>query len=197
MRSGWTLRPVTIEVNRCSMWSRARKLSGTITRSTELWLMSRSCQRATFSRAARAFARTTRARPLTCSQPTGLRLWGMAELPFCPALKGSSTSRTSVFCKARISVANFSRLAATRARVVMTSPCRSRCSTWDAMAAGRRPSRSHTASSTSGPRCENVPTAPESLPTAMLARACASRRRWRSSSACQSASFRPKVMGSA
>ena len=36
------------------------------------------------------------------------------------------------------------------------------------MGAGRRPRRSHTASSTSGGRCENVPTAPESLPTRMV-----------------------------
>ena len=79
--------------------------------------MSRSCQRATFSSEARAFVRTSRARPATCSQPTGLRLWGIAEEPFCPEPNGSSTSRTSVFWRARISVANFSRLAATRARV--------------------------------------------------------------------------------
>ena len=130
--------------------------------------MSRSCQRATFSRAASAFARTRRARPVTCSQPTGLRLWGMAEEPFCRSPNGSSTSRTSVFCRARISVANFSRLAAQMARAVITSAWRSRCRTCDATGAGRRPSRAHTASSTSGPRCENVPTAPESLPTAMV-----------------------------
>ena len=74
--------------------------------------MSRSCHSATFSSEASALARTSRARPLTCSQPTGLRLWGMADEPFWPEPKGSSTSRTSVFCSARISVANFSRLAA-------------------------------------------------------------------------------------
>ena len=43
-----------------------------------------SCHSAIFSNAACAFARTTRARPQICSQVTGLRLWGIAELPFCP-----------------------------------------------------------------------------------------------------------------
>ena len=84
MRSAFTVMPCTMSVKRRSMWSRARKLSGTITRSTDEWLMSRSCQSATFSRAASAFARTRRARPVTCSQPTGLRLCGMAEQPFWP-----------------------------------------------------------------------------------------------------------------
>ncbi len=159
--------------------------------------MSRSCQRATFSIEARAFVRTRRASPATCSQPTGFRLWGMADEPFWPEPKGSSTSRTSVFCRARISVANFSRLAATRARVVMTSACRSRWRTWEETGAGSRPSRAHTASSTSGGRWEKVPTAPDSLPKAMLARARSSRASCRCSSACQRASLSPKVMGSA
>ena len=175
MRSVWTAIPFTMSVMRRSMWSRARKLSGTITRSTDEWLMSRSCHKATFSSAAIAFARTSRARPVTCSHPTGLRLWGMADEPFWPAPNGSSTSRTSVFCRARISVANFSRLAAVTARVVMTSAWRSRCRTCDETGAGRSPSFGQTASSTSGPRCEKVPTAPDSLPTAIVSRARASR----------------------
>ena len=53
-------------------------------RSALEWLMSRSCQRATFSSAATAFPRTTRARPLSRSAVIGLRLCGMAELPFWP-----------------------------------------------------------------------------------------------------------------
>jgi hypothetical protein len=73
--------------------------SGVIMRSTELWLMSRSCQRATFSSAGIAAARTTRARPQRFSLRIGFRLWGIAELPFCPAVKGSSASRTSVRCQ--------------------------------------------------------------------------------------------------
>ena len=47
--------------------------------------MSRSCQSAMFSYAACTFARTTRASPQICSQVTGFRLCGIAELPFCPA----------------------------------------------------------------------------------------------------------------
>ena len=34
----------------------------------------------------------------------GLRLWGMDELPFCPAPKGSSASPTSLRARWRISV---------------------------------------------------------------------------------------------
>src|SRR2546429_5285887 len=67
--------------------------------------MSRSCHNATFSNAASMFERTSLAKPQICSQLTGLRLWGMAELPRCPSLKGSSASRTSVRCKCRISSA--------------------------------------------------------------------------------------------
>src|SRR5581483_4797280 len=58
-------------------------------RSTDECEMSRSCHRATFSNAAWEFERTTRARPLICSQVTGLRLCGMAEEPFCFAHLGT------------------------------------------------------------------------------------------------------------
>ncbi len=74
--------------------------------------MSRSCHSAMFSKAACELARTTRASPQICSEVTGLRLWGMAELPFCPAVKGSCASRTSVRCKWRTSSAIFSHSAA-------------------------------------------------------------------------------------
>ena len=79
--------------------------SGMITRSTEECEISRSCHRATFSKPACAFDRTTRASPLICSLVTGLRLCGMAEEPFCFSLKNSSASRTSVRWRWRISVA--------------------------------------------------------------------------------------------
>ena len=65
------------------------KLSGRITRSTEECEMSRSCQSATFSNAACALARISRARPTICSQPIGLRLCGIAEEPFWPLPNGS------------------------------------------------------------------------------------------------------------
>src|SRR6266705_2705766 len=48
-----------------------------MTRSTDEWLMSRSCHRATFSSAASAFVRISRARPQTRSASSGLRLCGM------------------------------------------------------------------------------------------------------------------------
>ena len=57
--------------------------SGKITRSTEECEMSRSCHRATFSKAACALPRSTRARPLICSAVMGFFLCGMAEEPFC------------------------------------------------------------------------------------------------------------------
>ncbi len=97
------------------------KLSGRITRSTEECEMSRSCQRAMFSSAAIALLRINRARPVICSQPIGLRLCGMAEEPFCPLANGSSTSPISVFCRPRISSANFSSEAAVIASAVISS----------------------------------------------------------------------------
>ena len=56
MRASSTLMPFTMRVKRASMWSSARKLSGTITRSTDECEMSRSCHSATFSSEASAFA---------------------------------------------------------------------------------------------------------------------------------------------
>src|SRR3990172_9369010 len=78
--------------------------SGRMTRSTEEWLISRSCHSATFSRAARALVRTSRARPLTFSLPTGLRLCGMELEPFWPSANGSSASRISVRWRDRIAL---------------------------------------------------------------------------------------------
>ena len=100
--------PATMRVKRRSMWSSAMKLSGRMTRSTDECEMSRSCQSALFSNAAPALARSSRARPTICSQPIGLRLCGIADEPFCPFANGSSTSPISVFCRPRISSANFS-----------------------------------------------------------------------------------------
>ena len=72
--------------------------------------MSRSCHSATFSTAAWAFPRSTRARPQMRSLTIGLRLCGIALEPFCcPERNGSSASRTSVRWRWRISVASRSR----------------------------------------------------------------------------------------
>ena len=78
--------------------------------------MSRSCQSGMFSRPTIAAARTTRARPEIRSATFGLRLCGIADEPFMPAANGSSTSRTSVRARWRISVANRSSDVAQRER---------------------------------------------------------------------------------
>ena len=75
-------------------------------RSADECEMSRSCQSGMFSRPTTAAARTTRARPEIRSATFGLRLCGIADEPFMPAANGSSTSRTSVRARWRISVAN-------------------------------------------------------------------------------------------
>ena len=139
--------------------------SGRITRSTEECEISRSCHSATSSKAAWALARTTRARPQICSQVTGLRLCGMAELPFWPRAKYSSASRTSVRCRWRTSSAIFSHSAVASARAATKAAWRSRWITCEATGAGFRSSRAQMRSSTSGPMCAKVPTAPEVLPT--------------------------------
>ncbi len=127
----------------------------------------------------------------------GLRLCGIALEPFCPAVKASSASRTSVRCRWRISTANFSMLAPSSASAVKYSACRSRWTIWLEAGAGCSPSLRHTCSSTAGGRCANVPTAPEIFPTAMVSRARSSRARPRLSSSNQMASLWPNVMGSA
>ena len=112
-----------------------------------------------------ALARSSRARPTICSQPIGLRLCGIADEPFWPFANGSSTSPISVFCRPRISSANFSSDAAVIASAVSSSAWRSRWMTCDETGAGSRPSRRQTRASIAGSRCANMPTAPESLPT--------------------------------
>src|ERR1051326_6890835 len=79
---------------RRSMKSSRIVASGAITRSTDEWLMSRSCQSATSSIAAMAYARMRRERPATFSERIGLRLCGIAEEPFCPTVKGFCGFRT-------------------------------------------------------------------------------------------------------
>ena len=61
----------------------------------------------------------------------GLRLCGIAEEPFCePEANGSSTSRTSVRCRLRISWAKRSSPAPASAIASSTSAWRSRGTTW-------------------------------------------------------------------
>ena len=60
------------------------KVSGRMTRSTDECEMSRSCHSATFSSAAMALPRSSRARPQICSHPIGLRLCGIARRALLP-----------------------------------------------------------------------------------------------------------------
>ena len=80
----------------------------------------------------------------------GLRLCGMAEDPFWPLPNASSASRTSVRCRCRISVANFSMLEPVTAMALRKAAWRSRCTTWLLMGSRPMSSSSHTRSSTRG-----------------------------------------------
>src|SRR5512135_2446591 len=121
----------------------------------------------------------------------------MAEDPFWPAEKNSSTSRTSVRCRWRISVENLSRDEATMARVAKTSACRSRWITWVEAGAGVSRSFRQTYSSTKGSMLAKVPTAPEIFPTEITSRARTRRAMSRRTSSAHSAIFHPNVTGSA
>ena len=108
-----------------------------------------------------AAERTSRARPVRFSVSTGLRLCGMAEEPFCPGEKYSSTSSTSVRCKCLISVASRSMELATTARIEKYMAWRSLGITWVETGSGESPSFFATYSSTLGSMLAKVPTAPE------------------------------------
>ena len=112
--------------------------------------MSRSCHRATSSRAATECPRTTRAMPEMRSAVIGLRLWGIAELPFCPAVNASSASRTSVRWRCRSSVARRSSELAATAIVHTSWAWRSRATTWVATGSAATPSRPSTRASSAG-----------------------------------------------
>ena len=144
-------------------------------RSADECEMSRSCQSGTFSRPTTAAARTTRASPQIRSATFGLRLCGIADEPFMPAANGSSTSRTSVRARWRISVANRSSDVAQSASAESSSACRSRAITCVETGSGSRPSRSQAMRSTSGSIAAYVPTVPESWPTRHASSARSSR----------------------
>ena len=70
----------------------------------------------------------------------GLRLCGIADEPFwAPVRNGSSTSRTSVRCRWRISVAKRSRPAPASAIALSSSAWRSRGTTWVETGSRREP----------------------------------------------------------
>src|SRR6185369_2557704 len=114
---------------------------------------------------------------------TGLRLCGMAELPFCPGEKYSSASSTSVRCRCRTSVASRSIDEAMTASVAKNIAWRSRGITCVETGSTARPSSAATWASTSGGTLAKVPTAPEMAQVATSARAARSRSRLRANSA--------------
>ena len=83
------------------------------------------------------------------------------------------------------------------ASTAISSAWRSRWMTCDDTSAAFSPRRWQMRASTDGSRCANVPTAPDTFPKEIVSRACSTRSRSRCSSAYQSASFSPKVIGSA
>ena len=126
-----------------------------------------------------------------------MRLWGIADEPFWPAVNGSWTSPISVCWRLRISVANRS------SEPPMTAIAREQRRVpvaLDDLGADRvpwRPRAASTSASMSGPRWLYVPTGPEILPVPISSTAAASRVRPRSSSNAQPASLSPSVVGSA
>ena len=97
--------------------------------------------------------------PVSRSQMIGLRLCGIAELPFWPLPKGSSASRTSVRCRCRISIASFSSVAPQRA--IAASELGVAVALHDLGAhRGETPARAdrQTFASTAGSMCAKVPT---------------------------------------
>ena len=117
--------------------------------------------------------------PVRFSDNTGLRLWGIADEPFCPGLKYSSASRTSLRCRWRTSVARFSIEPAMTPNVAMNIAWRSRGMTWVEIGSGTNPILSATWRSTAGSMLAKVPTAPEMAQVAIsvLARRNRSRAR--------------------
>ena len=177
--------------------SKCTVASGPMPRSTDEWEMSRSCHKATFSIAGTTHIRTRRARPVRFSVRMGLRLWGIADEPFCPAEKYSSASRTSVRCRCRISTARRSTDEAITPSAAKKAAWRSRGITWVDTGSGVRPIFSATYVSTAGSIFANVPTAPEMAHTAISFLAAIKRSRPRSNSAKKVASLTPNVVGSA
>ena len=95
------------------------------------------------------------------SVSTGLRLCGIADEPFWPSEKNSSTSSTSVRCMWRISVASRSIDEAMTPNVAKNIAWRSRGITCVEIGSGFRPIAFATCASTRGSICAKVPTAPE------------------------------------
>ena len=178
------------------MYSVSIAASGSTIRSADECEMSRSCHSATFCIAVVTCPRRTRERPVNVSAEMGLRLCGIAELPFWPLPKPSRTSPTSVRCRCRNSTAIISIVVPRAAQAVTNSAWRSRAITCVA-GTGTSPSALATCCSTRGSMFEYVPTAPDNLHTATASLAARRRRRSRSSCSAHNANFAPNVVGSA
>ena len=167
-------------------------------RSTDECEMSRSCQSATFSSPAPRLPRSTRASPLSCSLFTGLRLCGIARRALL--LPGPERLLHLAHLGA-LEVADLGRERLDRPRRRWRTRTAARRGGRGRAPGSRapavRPSRSHTYCSTDGSTFEYVPTAPESLPTAITSRARRSRSMSRRTCSAQSASLTPNVVGSA
>ena len=105
-----------------------------------------------------------------------MRLWGIAELPFWPALNGSWSSPISVCWRLRTSVAKRSSDPPTMAIAARSAACRSRCTIWVLTGSACSPSEARTSASIDGSRWLYVPTGPEILPVPISSTAAASRR---------------------
>ena len=105
--------------------------------------MSRSCQSATFSSPTSADgADDAREAARSAPPPSGCACAASPTSPSCPVANGSSTSRTSVRARWRISVAKRSSDVATSASVESSSAWRSRAITCVETGSGSSPSRS-------------------------------------------------------
>ena len=155
----------TTPVRRASMKSSAIVASGAITRSTDEWLMSRSCQSAMFSSAAHGVAAQQARQAGDVLGEDRVALVRHRRRALLPAPNGSCASPTSVRCRWRISTAMRSHVPAEdrqRARRTARGGRAARPASRPARARAR--AARHTPASTSGGMLAKVPTAPESLP---------------------------------
>ena len=126
-----------------------------------------------------------------------MRLWGIADEPFWPALNGSWSSPISVCWRLRISVAKRSSEPPTIAIAVSSAAWRSRWTIW--VLTGSTWSRARPAPRPRGPGpggCRSRPARDLARPD-LVDGGCQTRRRPRSISNAQPASLSPKVVGSA
>ena len=160
--------------------------------------MSRSCHSATSSSAAWALPRSTRASPQICSLLIGLRLWGIAEEPFCPARNGScDLAHLGALQMADLGREALEPGAGERDRAEQLGVAVARDHLGGDVLAREAQAREHARARTRGSsprRCPPRPTAPRPRPARTRARGA---RRCGAASNAKPASLTPKVVGSA